>query len=198
MIKGYAEHTADFTPPARKYSISGINWSVYTGEKKTGTELTSSMTVTVSSGGAGLDFTVVSSSASNGYLSLDIYAPPLESLTPISHINEDTTSVNNYGYISEHIDMRLRDDIVFAKTIVDEIIARWKDPAYTVNKVSYITKNSYLEALFLETDIGDFMPIEDVTSYGLTKNTNIQYIEWRATPSVNGAIVNCSYTLKEQ
>jgi hypothetical protein len=94
--------------------------------------------------------------------------------------------------------MRLRDDIVFAKTIVDEIIARWKDPAYTVNKVSYITKNSYLEALFLETDIGDFMPIEDVTSYGLTKNTNIQYIEWRATPSVNGAIVNCSYTLKEQ
>jgi len=198
IIKGYAAWTADFTPPSKAYTMSGLNWSLHTGLLKTGTEITSSATATTSFGGAGLDFSITNSSGSDGYLTIDVYAQPLESLSPVSHIAEDTTSINAYGYFSERIDMRLRNDLVFPKTIAEAIVTDRKDPATVLNRISMVAnKSDTNEALFMDCDMGDLVRVNDSLS-GYNALNYIQGISWKASPGDDGVIVDFSWIVKEQ
>lgn len=198
LIKGYAAWTTTFTPPSKAYTMSGLNWSLHTGERKTGTDITSSATISTSFGGAGTDVIVTSSSGSDGYLTLEIYAQPLESISPIPYIKEDLTSIAQYGYFSERIDMRLRGDVLPAQTIADAIVTARKDPASVIMSVSAVAnKSDYNEAIFLDCDIGDLIRVNDsLSSYnGLNY---IQAISWNATPGDGAQIVRFSFELKEQ
>lgn len=198
MIKGYAAWTADFSPPSKPYSMSGLNWNIYTGAKKTGTEITASTTATTSFGGAGMDFTITNSSGSDGYLNLDIYAQPLESLSPISYIKEDTTSINTYGYFSDRVEMRLRDEISKAQTIADAIVTAQKDPLAVLDSVSMVSgKTSMNDSLFMYCDIGDLVRVNDSLS-GYNALNYIQGISWDAVPVNDGALVRYSWSVKEQ
>lgn len=198
MIKGYAEYTADFTPPVKPYKMSGINWSAWTGGAiHTGTEITSDVTVTTSIGGVGLDITAINAGASAGYLNIQIFAEPLESLSPISHISEDATSINSYGYFTESIQMRLQEDISFGKTIAAALVAAEKNPRTVLNKISMVTKDALSEALFMDCDIGDLIKVTDSLS-GYDDFNHIQQISWRAIPSSGGVVVFYDWILKEQ
>jgi len=197
MIKGYAAWTTSFTPNAKQYVMSGINWRVYDAPERDGNELTSSMTATAGIGGTGIDFSVTSSSGTDGYLVLDIWAQPLQSLSPITHVAEDTTSINDYGYYNQNIEMRYQDDINFAKTVADAVVSDEKDPRVFLNKVSMITRDNTNEALFLYCDIGDLVRVNDSLS-GYDALNHIQAISWRASPGNGGVIVSFDWILKEQ
>lgn len=198
IIKGYAAYTADFTPAVRQHDLSGVNWSVYTTPPKAGTEITNDITVTIGAGGAGLDITAVSASGSDGYLNIDIYGAPLQSLSPISSVAEDTTSVNTYGYFGENIDMRLRQDVVFAETVGSAIVATEKAPRFVLNKVSLVAnKNNTNEALFLDCDMGDLVSINDPLS-GYDALNHIQGVSWRAVPGDGNTVVFFDWIVKEQ
>lgn len=198
MVKGRAMWTGDFTPPAREHAVSGLNWALYTQTRKNGTEITGSATATASFGGAGLDFTITNSSASNGYLNMDVYAKPLESLSPVSCIVEDATSISDYDYHSERIDMRLESSIVYPKQIAEDIIAARKDPAVVLNSVSmFANKNDINEALFMDCDLGDLVRVNESLS-GYNALNHIQSVTWQATPKDGGALVYFTWALKEQ
>lgn len=198
MIKGYAEYTADFTPATSAHKMSGINWRVYTLPARNGTDITESMTATASPGGTGMFFDVTSSSASNGYLVLDVYATPLQSLASLSHIAEDTASINEYGYLSQNIEMRLRDDINFAKTIAEDVVATEKDPRTILKRISFDTGKSIVnENIFMQCDLGDLISISDPLS-GYSGRNHINSISWTATPISNGVKVAVDYKIKEQ
>lgn len=197
MIKGYALYTEAFTPPTSQYRMSGINWRVFTGAGRTGTEITSEMTATASAGGTGMDFEVTSSSASDGYLVIDVYARPLQSLSAISHIAEDSTSINEYGYYSQNVEMRLRQDISFAKTIAEEIVASEKDPRIVLQKISFIANKNYMNtALFMGCDVGDLINVNEPLS-GYQAMNYINHISWNAVPGDGGVVVYVDYTVKE-
>ncbi len=198
LIKGYAAWTANFTPPVKQHEISGVNWSAYTAAAKTGTDISNDISLTIGAGGVGLDITATSSSGSDGYLNLDIYAPPLQSLSPISYIKEDATSVGEYGYFGENVDMRLRDDIVFAQTVADALVAAEKDPRIVLNSISVVANKSPAnEAMFLQCDIGDLVRVTDSLS-GYSELNHIQGISWSAIPGDGGSIVYFDWILKEQ
>ena len=198
MIKGYAAYTANFTPAERQHYVSGINYSVYTSPPLGGSEITSSMTVSTGIGGVGLDFSITSASGSDGYLNLEIYALPLQSLSTISAVAENTSSINSYGYQNENVDMRLRDDINFAETIAESIVTAEATPRTVLNKVSMVAnKNDLNEALFMDCDIGDLVRITDTES-GYDTTAYIQAISWRAVPGDGGVIVFFDWLVKEQ
>lgn len=198
MIKGYAAWTDSFTPETKQYSLSGINWSAYTTPPKSGTEITPSVTVTIGAGGVGLDITAANASGSDGYLNLDIYGAPLQSLSSISSVVENTTSVNAYGYFGENIDMRLRQDIVFAETVASGIVTAEKDPRMVMNKISMVAnKNTANAFLFLECDFGDLIRVTESLS-GYDELVHIQGGSWRAVPGDDGSVVYFDWTIKEQ
>lgn len=198
MIKGYAAYTSNFTPAISAHRMSGINWRVYTLPSKAGTEITSSMTATASPGGTGMDFEITSSSIYDGYLIIDVYATPLQSLSPISNVAEDATSINAYGYLSHNIEMRLRDNVNFAKTIAESIVSAEKEPRTIMKKVSFITgKSNVNEGIFMQCDMGDLININDPLS-GYTGLNHINSISWNAVPISNGVNVYVDYRIKEQ
>lgn len=199
MIKGYAAYTANFTPPTSQYLMSGINWNVRTSASMySGSEITPDMTLTTSVGGAGLDVTVTSTNASDGYLNFQVFAQPLESLSPLSYVAEDATSINSYGYYNESIQMRLQSNVTFPKTVADALVAAEKDPRMVLNKVSLVAnKNITNEALFLDCDLGDLVRVTDSLS-GYDELNHIQAVSWKAVPGDDGAIVYFDWLLKEQ
>ncbi len=193
MIKGYAEYTAAFSTKTRQYLINGINWSVF----KTVGEITADVILTATPGGVGLDVIATNSNVNDGYLNIQVFSEPLESLSPISHIAEDSTSITEYGYFSESIQMRLQGDIGFGKTIADAYVLAEKDPRTVLNKVSMVTKDALGEALFMDCDLGDLIEVDDSLS-GYNALNHIQKISWRAIPGNGGVIVFYDWTLKEQ
>lgn len=194
MIKGYAEYTSAFSVKTRQYLMSGINWSV---EKFGGIDISDDITFTATSGGVGLDIVAVNNNVSDGYMSIQVFSEPLESLSPISHIAEDSTSITEYGYFSESIQMRLQGDIGFGKTIADAYVLAEKNPRTVLNKISMVTKDALGEALFMDCDIGDLIEVDDSLS-GYNDFNHIQQISWRAIPGNGGVIVFYDWTLKEQ
>lgn len=194
MIKGYAAYTADFSVPIRQYLMNGINWYV---EKANGIEITPDITLTATTGGVGLDITATNANAEDGFLFIQVFSEPLESLSPISHIAQDSTSITEYGYFSENIQMRLQGDIGHGKTIADALVAAEKDPRTVLNKISMVAKDAFSEALFMDCDIGDLIEVTDSLS-GYNDFNHIQQINWRAIPGNGGVIVFYDWTLKEQ
>ncbi len=198
VVKGYAEYTDAFTPAVTSHKMSGINWRVHEAPERQGTELTSSMTATASPGGTGMDFEITSASGTDGYLVLDVYARPLQSLSPLSHIAEDATSINEYGYFSQNVEMRLRPGVYFAKIIADEVIAAEKDPRTVLHKISFVAnKNDVNEALFMQCDLGDLININESLS-GYDARNHINHISWNAIAGDGGVIVYVDFTVKEQ
>lgn len=198
IVKGYAEYTDTFTPAVTSHKMSGINWRVYEAPERQGADVTSSMTATASPGGTGMDFEVTSSSSADGYLIIDVYARPLQALSAISHIAEDATSINEYGYFAQSVDMRLRQGVYFAKIVADEVIAAEKDPRIVLHKVSFVAnKNNVNEALFMDCDLGDLININESLSDYEARN-HINQISWNAIAGDGGVIVYVDFTVKEQ
>jgi len=198
MIKGYAAWTANFTPPVTQHKMSGINWSVFTTSPLTAPELTNEMTASIVSGGTGLDFQVISSSASDGYLNLDIYATPLEPDLEIFSIEKDDASIAEYGYFDERIDMRLRHDVEFTAAIADRVMKQETASRKSLNKVSMVAnKNLVNEALFLDCDIGDLINFDDASNTGIVEDLYIQAVSWEAVPGDGGAIVFFDWLLNK-
>ena len=129
-----------------------------------------------------MDITATSTNVSNGYLNLQVFATPLESLSSLSYVAEDATSINSYGYYNESIQMRLQGDIAFPKTVADALVTAEKNPRMVLNKVSLVAnKDTTNEALFMDCDLGDLVRVTDSLS-GYDELNYIQALSWNAIP----------------
>jgi len=196
--KGLSRYNATFTAPTTAFELSGITHQAWTVSNATGTELTPDFTLTYTYGAAGAEVVVTNGSASSGYLTtLKIYSYIVESVNPITDIQEDAVSVAAYGYNDLSINQTYQQDLVTSIAESAKILEKYKNPALLLNKINmYANRNNTMMLYFLQADIGDVVQVvEDVTE--IANDYYIQGVEYTVSAGEAGVIVNFSWVLKE-
>lgn len=195
VTKGLARWTANFTPPTEAANISGTYFTAWTNKNQTGTELTGDFDVIGGYGGAGADITITNNSGQDGYLTtLKIHSYGIVSDTPITDIQEDAASYNEYGYHTESIDMLYQTDTEFGNARAAEILDAEKQPRTVLNKVTINANRDNKHMLtFLNSDIGDIVAVEEAQT-GISAKYFIQGMEFEI---IAADIINYSWIVKE-
>lgn len=197
ITKGLARYTASYTPTTDPFTISGVVYSAWTNSNSTGDDISDSFTITSTYGAAGATITVANSSVQNGYLTFfNIYSNIVDSANPITSVQEDTDSINEFGYYEETINQTYQQDLINGITESAAILAANKQPALILNKVTMKANTSDAMILtFLNTDIGDRVEIiEDQT--GTNGSYYIQGMDFTAQSGAGGAVVDFSWIVK--
>lgn len=198
ITKGLARYTESYTVATEPFTLSGLIYAAWTKSNGTGTELTDDFTVTVDYGAAGALVTVVNNGTSPGYLTtLKINGKIIETVSPVTDVQEDAASIAEYGYHELSINQPYQQDFVSGREKAATILDAEKQPRTSVEKISmYANKDEAHTMYFLDTDVGDLVSIiEDQTE------TNaaffIQGMEWNAIPGATGVIVNYSWNVRK-
>lgn len=196
MIKGEARYTASFTPPTTELTLSGIVLSAWTNEGGIGTELTNDFVLTDVYGGAGATLTIRNNSAVGGWLTkLKIYSYIVESVNPITKVQEDEDSINTYGYNEISINQVYQQDLVNATEEAAKILEDNRDPSIVLNSVTMdANRNASMMLYFLNVDVGDLVEIiEDQTE--VSGRYFVQGVEFDVTGGSDGVIVQYKWNV---
>lgn len=201
MIKGEAKYTAPFTPPTEAFVLSGLFYQAYTEETVAGTELTDDFAVSLQYGASGAEVTVANNSSQNGYLTaLNIYSFAIDSESPITDIQENQASYEEYGYHTTSINQTYKDKLDEGKNFAAKVVAENSEPSAKINSVTMNANRSDAHAqAFLDTDVGDVVRIAESDSE-TDAAFRIHGMSWEASPSgvsANAVNVNYSWILKE-
>lgn len=113
--------------------VASTDYTMNSAADGSGTDLTSSLTVTATFGSNGAQFTFTNGSATPGFVTLlqcrgrGIY--DFQTLTPIA---EDVTSQTTYGKHEQQIDLIYQTDLLLAKNIGLYYLGLYKDPTSQV------------------------------------------------------------------
>ena len=194
IIKGTAKYTSAFTPPTEGFSLSGNFFTAGTTETG-GTDIKSSFTVDIDYGGVGADVSVTNSHTATGYLQeLNIYSYIVQSDVPIVNIQQDTPSIESYGYQTADLQMPYQQDTGIGVLEGARVMETEKNPRLTMRKVTMTAnRSSALMAYFLNMDVGDLVRLsEDQTE--IDSLFWINGVEFRVLPN---AIVEFSWYVRD-
>jgi len=198
ITKGLARYTATFTPATEPFALSGLVYSAWTNANGTGTEITEDVNVSVTYGAAGANVTVANSGSTGGYLTtLKIFGKIVETVSPVTDIQEDQPSIDAYGYHDLSINQPYQADFTSGREKAAEILDINRVPLVDINRVTMsANRDDAHMKYFLYTDVGDLVSIkEDQTEADAAYF--IQGMGWDAQPSVTGGIVNFWWTVKK-
>jgi len=191
ITKGLARYITSFTPDTEPYKLSGVIYSAWTNSNGTGTELTNSFTISISYGSAGASVTVANTGSVTGYLTtLKINGKIVESVSPVTDIQENADSIAEYGYSELSIDQKYQQDFTSGREKAAEILDKNRVPLVSIEKVTMnANRDEASMAYFLNTDVGDLVQIiEDQSETDAYYYINA--MGWSATAGAGGAIVN--------
>lgn len=198
ITKGLARYTANFTTTTEPYSLSGLVYAAWTKANGTGTELTGDFTVSVDYGAAGAEVTVSNNSAYAGWLStLKIFGKLVETVSPVTEIQEDQESIELYGYNELSINQPYQADFTSGREQGAEILAINKKPLVSLERITmWANRDKAHTAYFLNTDVGDLVNIKEDQSE-VDSNFYIQGMGWEAIPAGANTVVNYWWTVSE-
>lgn len=198
IIKGYNPHTSNFTVQTEPYQLSGVVFGAWTNANGTGTELTGNFTVDITYGAAGAFVTVTNTGTVAGYLTtLKINGKIVETVSPVTDIQEDSDSIAAYDYSELTINQPYQQDFTSGREKAAAILDENRIPLVEINKITFNANRDEAHMMyFLETDIGDLVTIkEDQTE--INGAYFIQGMGWDAQSGNDGAIVNAWWTVKK-
>ena len=191
-----AESSTMITPAAT------TDYLMNTLQDGTGTNRTSSLSVTAVYGTEGVTYTLVSSAADTCFITLlqargyGIYTYATSESTA-----EDTPSINEFGYSSETLHQQYQQNTNLGKRETAKILEAERQPRTVLNKIT-MQANKDVDYLwgYLMHDIGDLVHVkEDET--GINSYYYIQGLSFSISPAfVDGAataIIDYGWTLKE-
>lgn len=198
LTKGFARYTAPFTPTTEPYQLSGLIKGAWTNANGTGTELTDDFNITISYGAAGASVSVENSGTTGGYLTtLKINGKIVETISPVTDIQEDAASIAAYGYHEMSIDQKYQQDFTSGREKAATILDENKVPRVDINRVTWnANRDEAHMQYFLHTDVGDLVNIiEDQTE--TDASYFIQGMGWDAQAAASGVIVNAWWNVKK-
>lgn len=198
IVKGSALYTAAFDVPTNPFKLSGSQYMVWTDADTSGTDLTGQVSMNFYAGASGSTVTFSNTSGYAGILwPLKIYARPVQAKTQENYIAEDETSITNYAYQQEQIDMRYQQSVTFGTAVADALVAAEKNPRIVINSVTTNTGKSELsKTLFTQIDVGDVINIVEPN----TETDSLHYVQgisWKSQKVFDGVLVEYKYILKE-
>jgi len=162
---------ADLAGPLYSYDtlVEDTHWNANTAADKTGTDVGTDITITVTQYGQALKFLIENAGAKRAYLVVPDSPPTgatanrtliifgklyLEDILTV--VKEDTTSRDAYGPRSIEIDARFKSNPNDILAYADYLIARFKDPIPTPSAVKLVARTSeYLRLQCLGRKISD-------------------------------------------
>lgn len=192
ITKGKNPYTANFTAPTEPFSVAGSFLSLWTGQNATGTEITTSLTATANYGTEGATFTVTNTNALNGYLSMNIYGYGIYSDSALEDTQEDTDSVNNYGYQNVTLQQAYQQELYSGKIEGARVIELEHEPRTVLNSITMCANSSDFAMMsFLNVDIGDLVHIKN-TRHSLDTMAYVEGINY----SINGGIIMFTWIVR--
>lgn len=192
IVKGKAYYITNFTPSTDPHVLSGLIYSAWTNENGTGTELTPDFDITVSYGGSRAEITVENTGSTAGYLTtLKIFGKIVETVSPVTDIQENAESIAQYGYHELSIDQPYEADFTSGREKAAEILDLHRFPLVEINKITMsANRDNAHAAYFMDTDVGDLVEVtEDQTETDAAYY--IHRMGWSAVPGA--ASVNVNY-----
>lgn len=133
----------------------------------TGTNLTSSLTVSAVYSSSEITYTLTNIGATKGYITkLQARGYGIYTYASINYAIEDTTSISENGYAELSIDQKYQTSMTTSKTIADIILKQGKTPKVVVNSINFLANtDDFLMSAFLYCDVGDLIYIKDSKSF---------------------------------
>lgn len=198
ITKGLARYPENYIVESEPFSLSGLIYAAWTNANGTGEEITEDFTVTVDYGAAGAWVTVENTGVAVGYLTtLKINGKIIETVSTITDVQQDTASIQAYGYHELNINQPYQQDFVNGREKAAEILAAYKEPRTRIDKVTMnANRDNAHTSYFLNTDIGDAVEIAETQSE-TDALFHIHGMGWDAAPGDGGAIVNYWWKVKK-
>ena len=198
ITKGFAHYTSAFTPPTEPFQLSGLIYAAWTNANGTGTELTENFVITISYGAAGASVSVQNTGATGGYITtLKINGKIVETVSPVTDIQEDATSIAEYGYHELTIDQKYQQDFTSGREKAATILSEEKTPRVAIDRITFnANRDEAHMQYFLQSDIGDLVGIVE-TQTETNADFFIHGMGWDASPAASGVLVNAWWTVKK-
>lgn len=121
--------------------VAGTDYAMGTGPGDA--SLTADLTVSASSGGNSVIFTLTNGGTQTGYVTLlQVRGRGLYDYAPLTVTATDATSKAAYGENTLSIDLPFESRVHVAKSVADHFLAVYKDPRYVVDELSFIANTS--------------------------------------------------------
>jgi len=198
ITKGLGRYTGNYDLATEPFTLSGLIYAAWTNRNGTGTEITSDFTVSIDYGAAGARVTVTNTGSVPGYLTtLKINGKIIETVSPVTDVQEDQDSIDEYGYFELSINQPYQQDFVTGREKAAAILEANKQPKTEINKVGiYANRDEAHTAYFLNSDVGDLVQIQE-TQTETDASFYIQGMGWNAIPGDDGAIVNFWWNVRK-
>ena len=173
--------------------VANTDYKMYQASTGTGFDLTSYLTVTVTFGANDALITLVNSGSSLGYVTmLNLRGLGIYTYESLEFVEQDTGSINQYGYSDLSIDQKYQDDINVSKGIASLVLSENKAPVTNVNGIDFLANYSdELFQAFLYGDVGDLISVTDDSISG----SALYYINGVKYTINQGGIINYTYIL---
>jgi hypothetical protein len=193
ITKGEPVYTTAFSVQTAEHSLLGTIYSMWTGINSSGTEITPYVVASADYGTEGATFAIRNSYTSGGYLTINTYGYGIYSDSAIEDTQEDTTSINTYGYQNEGLQQPYQQDLYTGKLEGEKVVELERNPRMKLNKITmHANTSAFLMNSFLNVDIGDLVQIV-ISKHGINGVYYVQGIEF----SLDGGIITFSWIVKQ-
>lgn len=149
----------------------------------TGANVTSSLSVTVTSGSAGAQFVLTNGTAATMYVTqLQLRGKGVYDHGTTQHQARNTTSITSYGERVVSLDMSYQDNDEVGQGAADYLLAKFKDPLAQVRTITVLGNTAAKLTQLLTRDISDRLTISE-TLTGVSGSFYINAVELRVLPS---------------
>lgn len=164
-------------------------------------DLSDDLTVTVTYGTEGAEYTLVNGGASTGYVYLQARGKGVYIYDVVNRIYEDSTSINKHGTLTLNLDMKYQDDPVVSDGYGNVYLNTYKNPTACARTVTFLTSSDELRSVFLIGDCGKKITVTE-SQTGIDENYFINGWEFeimdKSYNTGNGSLVRYTYYLKKE
>jgi hypothetical protein len=163
--------------------IGGTHYLANTGASGSGTDVSASVSVTMTTGNFGAKFTAVNSSGAPAYIwVLAVLGRLVRNYGEITKEVQDSTSVTNFGELVGDFDMPYNGSESVADGVGAYFLAHYKDPFEQAQRIRVFGDTTALVTQILGRDISSRIAVSETVT-GLNEEFFINGIELRILPS---------------
>ncbi len=192
-LSGFKVNYRDPTGGARKVAgkdmVSPVKDTDYWMDSVNGSnakDLSNNLTVTVTFGTEGAEYSLENTGASTGYVYLQFRGRGIYIYDPVIKVFKDDTSIDTHGTHALSLDLKYQNNPIQADEYGSKILGRHKNPISSSRSAAFYTKTDEMAAVFIQADCGSRVTIvEDQT--GINEDYFINGWEFEIMPDTRNA-----------